>query len=132
MPKKATSKKNGGGTATEERPEGAVEELPKGRELAKDGTIILKQGMHEELPNATYEVHGARLTLDGKVFVAAFDVNWIPTNKCGSCKTARPGPVTLTRLASGHFAMHAQCSNKKCQYGRAAYLWITPGDRFTL
>ena len=132
--KKTANRGQNGGTATLEpgKAKGAdVEQLPKGQTRAKDGTIILKNGMHEALPRATYIVHGSRIQLDGRVFVAQYDVNWIPVKQC-VCKQDRPDPVEMRKLPDGRYAMLATCNNKKCEYAGARYLWIVPKDRFRL
>ena len=120
LPDKKNGKKNG-----------KTDGLPKGQSRHKDGTLILKAGGHDSLAKAEYEVHGARLQLSGKIFVAALDVDWLPTKNC-VCKVARPQAMEIRRLASGHFAVMAECTNKKCSYNGATYLWIHSKGKFKL
>ena len=134
-PKKGSQKS--GGTATldpkteTDTPEVTVEILPKGQTRAKDGTVILKNGEHLGLVKANYEVHGSRLELEGDVFVAQQDVNWIPVAKC-TCKSDRPDPIELRKLKDGKWAVIGSCNNKKCQYSGKRYVWICPANRFSV
>lgn len=126
----APKSENGGLVAVAEKKTGNVEELPKGMSRTKDGLIALKAGNYRALVRAEYELHqGARMTLEGNVFVADYNVNWLPAKSC-VCKTERTSPVTIKRLKSKHFAVTATCANKKCDYGDVTYLWVQPADRF--
>lgn len=138
--KKKTTKKASakgaakGGTATLEpgkTAEQQVEMLPKGQVRGKDGTIILKSGEHLGLEKSTYEVHGSRLELEGDVFVADYDVNWLPVKQC-VCKKDRPDPTEIRKLPDGKFAVMATCQNKECALRGKTYLWVMPSDRFRL
>lgn len=130
---KKTSAKGGkkGGTATLEPGKDQkeqVETLPKGQSRAKDGTIKLANGEHKNLSKATYEVHDARLDLQGNIFVAQYDVNWLPTKQC-TCKTDRPGAIEIKKLPGGKWAVTGTCNSKTCDYAGMTYLWILPRER---
>ena len=131
--KKDAEKASGkGGTATldpKKDKKEQVEKLPKGQSRAKDSTIILANGEHKGLSKATYEVHGSRLELQGSIFVAQYDVNWLPVKSC-VCKVDRPKPIEVRKLSDGKWALFGTCKNKKCQYQPVTYLWICPQDRF--
>ena len=105
-----------------------VETLPKGQERAMDGTIILKNGEHTDLESGNYYVHGAKLKLEGAVFVAQKNVNWIPARKC-VCKADRPEAVQMKKQKSSDtIIVTGTCSNESCQFNGIAYIWIHDGD----
>ena len=131
MPRKKKQGDTSVATLENKPDEVVVEELPKGQTRAEDGTLILSPGRHDELTKATYLVHDARVILEGNVFVAKNDVNWLPAVKC-VCKAARPSPLEVRKLSSGKTATLGECNNKDCDYRDTTYLWVHPEGRFIL
>lgn len=126
--KKTTAKKNGAakGTAVAE-----VEQLPKGQLHAKDGTIILKPGEHKGLADADYQVHNEKVRLKGDVFIADFDVTWLPVKNC-VCKKERPAAVKIEKLPTGRFVAFGKCENSKCSYHKLTYVWVLERGRLDI
>lgn len=131
--KKAPQKRgNSGATATLDPKTTAEEQvvtLPRGQSRDKDGTITLKAGAHDALGKAVYIVHGSRIELEGDVFVADFNVNWLPVTKC-TCKADRPDPIELLKLPDGKWAAKGTCNNAKCNLRGKTYVWLFPANRF--
>lgn len=88
----------------------------------QEGHMILRPGAHQ-LNKAIYNVHDLHMELEGKVFVAAKNVNWIPVFKCGSCKETRPEPMRIFQQ-DGKTIIVGKCANTKtCQY-HGSYIWV--------
>jgi hypothetical protein len=137
-PTKATEKIDApkADTVTKDKPKKL--DPPKGQAVLADGTIQLKTGMHGDphqghkskpLAKTVYEVHGARIELHGKVFVATNDVDWIPVKKCGACLGERKHPVLIVRTSNGATVTFARCANEKCMHGNGTYVWVHPSSR---
>lgn len=113
--------------------------LPRGQERLPDGTIRLKTGEHELGDTvATYDVHGARLKLSGKVLVASKNVNWLAITKCQKCSTERTSPVNVKKVTGAKrddkfIAITYTCHNDAtCQLGGRLYVAVYTADKVTV
>jgi len=134
--KKTTAKKASGkkAPAAKKLPDSDEKQvLPRGQERLGDGTIRLKTGAHDLSKKVeTYDVHGARIELGGKVLIAGKDVDWLSIGKCAKCGTKRkegirvrtPGMANLT-------VVMFRCHNAKtCDLGGRLYVQVHSKGRF--
>jgi len=92
--------------------------LPRGQERLPDGSIRLKTGDHD-LPAEAQEfnVHGAKLSLSGKVLIAGKNVNWLAIVKCQKCGTLRTDPVVLDPQGDYTVVSYRCHNDTECQIG---------------
>ena len=137
--KKAPAKKAAPATKLPETDpaEAKTAPLPRGQMRLADGTIGLKTGDHDLGDEArTYDVHGARMELSGKVLIAGKDINWIAVTKCQKCGTPRATPVNVS-IASGadgsqFTVVSYRCENEgECQLGGRQYICVYSPTKLT-
>lgn len=108
------------------------EPLPRGQERLPNGDIRLKTGDHDlpETPKE-FDVHGAKLTLKGKVLIASKNVNWLSIIKCQKCGDERVHGVMVTSQGE-HTIVTYNCENAtECQIG-SGRLYVAVYDRAKL
>jgi hypothetical protein len=112
------------------QPEPKLAPLPRGQERLPDGTIRLKTGDHDLGDEVrTFDVHGARIELAGKVMIGGKNNNWLAITKCQKCNTERTEPVTVraVKTANGEplVAITYTCHNDAtCQIGGHLYVCV--------
>ena len=130
-PKKAAAKKTApkkkapAVTKLPDIPVDAAKVLPRGQERLPCGTVRLKTGDHDlGKDSQTYDVHGAKLDLKGRILVASKNCNWLAITKCQKCNTERSTGPLISALGE-HTVVTYMCDNEaECQLGGRLYVAV--------
>jgi hypothetical protein len=101
--------------------------LPRGQTRLPNGRIQLKTGPHD-LAAGRYDVHGAELELQGKVFVAGKNVEWINVGCCPKCNAIRSEGIKINKLGDLVVVL-LRCSNDGCLVGHHTYIQVHDARR---